>query len=407
MISIRYPAWFALGLALGVAALSCSSSSDAPANSSGASHAGGSDGGDGFGGSSTPAGGTAGSGGAPAGVSGSSGGLEGGLGGAKNDGGGAAAGGLGEPGGDGPCTAPGTRIDCRPPSCAGLVGDECQGHDCCATHEVMGGTFQQGEPDAFASTVDSFRLDELEVTVGRFRRFVSDYDAWRKSGNPLAGAGQSSSIVASGWSSEWTTQLPASAAQLETNLDCGNAMFSTWAEAGNEALPINCVDWYTALAFCIWDGGRLPTDTEAEYAAVGGSKDYLYPWGDSPALTDLQDDSASYAVYSCLADGSSAAGSCTLSDLPAVGSMPKGRGQYQQLDLVGSVWEWSLDWWQEAYPTAAQSNYAKLDTGKYRNVRGGSWDNTAKLVSAASRTGMTPETRYDTVGLRCARNITR
>jgi formylglycine-generating enzyme required for sulfatase activity len=268
---------------------------------------------------------------------------------------------------------------------------------------VAGGTFQQGEPDAFVSTIDSFRLDEMEVTVGRFRRFVDGYDAWRQDGNPRAGDGQSSNVAASGWDTSWSTALAPSAAELETSLGCG-AVTSTWTEAANDALPITCVDWYTAFAFCIWDGGRLPTDAEAEYAAVGGSADYRYPWGDSPALTETQDASASYAVYYCLADGSNAAGSCSAADVPAVGSRPMGRGHYGQLDLVGSVWEWSLDWWQETYPTTAQSNYAKLDSGSYRSARGGSWDSTAKLVHAAARTGMAPSGRSNTVGVRCARN---
>ena len=72
-----------------------------------------------------------------------------------------------------------------------------------------------------------------------------------------------------------------------TDIDPTNAnlasctIYSTWtASAGSqENLPINCVNWYEAYAFCIWDGGFLPSEAEWEYAAAGGSQQREYPWG--------------------------------------------------------------------------------------------------------------------------------
>jgi len=42
------------------------------------------------------------------------------------------------------------------------------------------------------------------------------------------------------------------------------------------ACRINCITWYEAMAFCIWDGGYLPT--EAEWDALrGGARTNGYP----------------------------------------------------------------------------------------------------------------------------------
>ena len=46
--------------------------------------------------------------------------------------------------------------------------------------------------------------------------------------------------------------------------------------------PRETVNWYEAIAFCAWDGGFLPTETEWHYAASGGSAQRAYPWS-SPA----------------------------------------------------------------------------------------------------------------------------
>jgi formylglycine-generating enzyme required for sulfatase activity len=43
-------------------------------------------------------------------------------------------------------------------------------------------------------------------------------------------------------------------------------------------VPINCVTWHEAYAFCIWDGGFLPTEAEWELAASGG-EERVFPYG--------------------------------------------------------------------------------------------------------------------------------
>lgn len=59
-----------------------------------------------------------------------------------------------------------------------------------------------------------------------------------------------------------TWPLPADQAALLRAIRCG-ARDQAWTDEAGESdnLPMNCLSWYEAFAFCIWDGGRLPTET--------------------------------------------------------------------------------------------------------------------------------------------------
>ena len=171
----------------------------------------------------------------------------------------------------------------------------------------------------------------------------------------------------------------------------------TWADAsGNETLPLNCATWYVAFSFCIWDGGRLPTEAEWEYAASGGEQDRLYPWGQTPIPNNID---TPYAVYNCLASGTS---ECTFPDILPVGSRPMGIGRYGQLDLAGSLAEWALDW-LAPYPPTMSQDYAKLSGGTQRVIRGGDWGSFSTDIAAPFRTAEDPAPGRAYVGFRCAR----
>ena len=60
-----------------------------------------------------------------------------------------------------------------------------------------------------------------------------------------------------GWNVDWNANLEPTSAALVAGVQC-DAKLQTWT-AGNDNLPMNCINWYEAEAFCIWDGGRLPT----------------------------------------------------------------------------------------------------------------------------------------------------
>jgi formylglycine-generating enzyme required for sulfatase activity len=286
------------------------------------------------------------------------------------------------------------------PSCDGL-GPICQGESCCTTLFVPGGAFLLGQglqPSSASASVSSFYLDEYEVTVGRFRAFADAYDAWRAGGNPRQDAGAHPLIAGSGWQpGAWDSNLGASANALRR--DVGSCSPSTWSATGqNDALPMSCLTWYDAFAFCAWDGGRLPTEAEWEYAAAGGPAARLFPWGSDAPTADR-------AVFDCFGDGDYGA-ACTLGDILPVGSKPRGAALFGHQDLAGSMWEWALDWLVLRYPPQCVdcANVTDASTG-LRIIRGGGWprDTTSGYLETSFRNNNYPQNGYNSVGVRCAR----
>lgn len=289
----------------------------------------------------------------------------------------------------------GTTGDTEPPSCAALDDTMCNGESCCTALPVEVGEVVHLTVNGPDATVSAFALDKYEVNVGRFRAFVSAYDAWR-AGNPQAGAAESPNAPGTGWQADplWEGNLAASEAVLREALQCSDT-YETWTnELGpNETLPINCVSWYEAFAFCAWDGGRLPTEVEWAYAAIGGAEDREYPWGDT-------DPTADFAAYNCLGAGTS---QCSFDDILAVGSRPNGEGRWGHLDLAGSMEEWALDW-RDVFPEEVDMDYVNLEPALYRVTRGGSWSGGSNDIQANRRTDESPDDRGTRLGLRCARD---
>ncbi|WP_437734320.1 formylglycine-generating enzyme family protein [Sorangium sp. So ce1335] len=284
-----------------------------------------------------------------------------------------------------------------PPSCVGL--DETCGptgkESCCASMPVAGGGFYRDNSELYPASVSGFALDRFEVTVGRFRKFVEAYPESK----PKPGAGRHPLFDRSGWDAGWDgSWLPVNAAELKEAVKCDQAL-QTWTDVpdAQENLPMNCLSWYLAFAFCAWDGGRLPTELEWNYAAAGGDQQRKYPWSADP---DAPID-GSYAVYDCT-DYESPAGECGYEGILPVGARPKGDGRWGQADLVGSMWEWSLDWYA-AYPGSCV-DCANLAPASGRVVRGGSFVNDASYLLTYERTNDDPADIENDTGVRCARD---
>jgi sulfatase modifying factor 1 len=311
------------------------------------------------------------------------------------------------------------------PSCAlggpGVVRCGAAGESCCASSVVAGGTYfrtyDPGYPPVVAAdggptseadpaTVSSFKLDNYLVTVGRFRQFVA---AWHGGWQPAVGSGKHAhlnaglGLVNGGspviYETGWATADDGSVAPTDTNLACSPTSYPTWTPSAgsHESLPINCVNWYEAYAFCIWDGGFLPSEAEWEYAAAGGVEQREYPWGTTNPGT-----SNHYAIYLCYYPSGSPL--CTgAANIAPVGMAALGAGLWGQLDMAGGVDEWNLDW--RAEYTDPCTDCAALTSASDRVVRGGffGYDSSDLLPAARYYAFRAPSARDYRVGFRCGR----
>lgn len=312
-----------------------------------------------------------------------------------------------------------------PPSCRELPPICGPKHDqnCCSSSTVTGGTYYRSYDGILytsqdsPATVSDFRLDDYEITVGRFRAFVSQYEDnphWDGGTGGIFedGAGKNpNDPMDPGWQDyiygDW---LPRNADALRESLKCNDRIhresgYYTWTDTpgDNENRPINCITWVEAYAFCIWDGGRLPTEAEWNYAAAGGSEQRRFPWGEEEPGSDTR-----LAIYDCWYQGSGP-GSCSgAENIAPVGWASGGNGKWGQANLAGNLMEWLVDGFPNAWAGGEPYATPCIDCAApptynedSRALRGGSFDSSDLEVSR--RGGDDPKHRTTTAGARCAR----
>jgi len=227
---------------------------------------------------------------------------------------------------------------------------------------VTGGRFTFGSNDAKLAAPNekpardanakSFWIDRTEVTVGAYRACVAS----KKCDAPA-----------------------------KTSPSCT-------FDLGDDALPINCVRFDQADAFCRATNKRLPTETEWELAARGGGA-FKYPWGNSAssclvAATLLRDESGR---------------SCTGKKPARVGSYAANVSPFGALDMAGNVEEWTSDWYVE-HPAQGEQGAPLVTSGASRVLRGGGFMSRPADCRTSSRDWGSSIEAGANVGFRCARD---
>ena len=163
--------------------------------------------------------------------------------------------------------------------------------------------------------------------------------------------------------------------------------------------PVINVSWNDAQAYVSWLSAqtgqryRLLSEAEWEYVARAGTETARY-WGES------ESGQCRYANgdedYVECSDG--------YEYTAPVGSFaPNAFGLY---DVLGNVWEWTGDCWNDSYAGAPTTGSAWQSGDCSRRVlRGGSWLNFPRFLRSADRNRNTTDNRSNFAGFRVARTL--
>jgi formylglycine-generating enzyme required for sulfatase activity len=197
---------------------------------------------------------------------------------------------------------------------------------------------------------DAFYIDQVEVTVSRYARFLE-----------ATGAAQPPDY--------WDEVDPA-------------------RDGGK---PVIGVSWRDADSYCSWAGRRLPTQAEWERAARGDDR-RLYPWGNEAP-------DATRAIFARDYEGKPYA-----DGVDVVGGRAAGASPFGVLDMAGNASEFVADWFSDSFPRDDVRNPKGPAEGTDKVIKGGGWYDPAERINAGRSSHASLEYRSDDAGFRCARD---
>lgn len=184
----------------------------------------------------------------------------------------------------------------------------------------------------------------------------------------------------------WIARTEATVAQFRAFAEATGAAMPEQPTWSGDDYPVVNVTWDEAQGFCRWLGGRLPTEAEWEYAARGGVAGSRYPAGGEITREEANFDGVG--------------GRDQFAKAAPVGSFaPNGFGLY---DMLGNVWEWCSDWYQEDYYAKSPDRDPKgPESGQKKVVRGGSFTSDPGRLRLSYRSSLKPDERWVFTGFRC------
>ena len=152
--------------------------------------------------------------------------------------------------------------------------------------------------------------------------------------------------------------------------------------------PAVCLNWRDAEAYIAWLNGkvrtreptargslgpyRLPSEAEWEFAARAGTTTARW-WGEAIGKGNAN----------CNGCGSA----WDNKSFAPVGSF--GPNPFGLYDMLGNVWQWTADCWNESYAGAPGDGSARTSGDcRKRVLRGGSWSNLPSFIRSATRIGI-------------------
>lgn len=169
---------------------------------------------------------------------------------------------------------------------------------------------------------------------------------------------------------------------VETGRESPSHWVGNTIPPGLEKHPVTWISFEDAEAYCLWKGGRLPTEAEWERAARGGTQ-RAYPWGN-------EFDPNRANTWQSGRRGTAPAG-----------SYPLGASPFGVEDMAGNVFEW-VDGFFEPYPG---SRFRISESEKhYRVLRGGSWNFSEYYARTTHRFSRSGGDKSRSFGFRLARN---